>query len=167
MDLGEASRHLLMDPGFWRPRLEKLTREPRQLAIYPRPDLTRAGIEVIELRLRAHDGARLTALVARSAFAERGQNLRLRACSQLVGTALDYTAVEAGATDLIFRYPADRRLEDRVLDLLRIMDAACSLEGVECKDVTFRPSDSCVHDEFALVQFLVQEGWIVRPGESA
>ena len=58
---GDASRHLLMDPEFWRPRIERLAREPRQLAIFPRPDLSRPGIEVMELRLRAHDGARLTA----------------------------------------------------------------------------------------------------------
>ena len=160
---GDASRHLLMDPEFWRPRLERLEREPRQLAIFPRPDLSRPGIEVIELRLRAHDGARLMALLARSAFAGTGLEVRLRACEDLGGVALDWMVVEAGGTDLVFSYPADRRLEDRVLDVLRIVGAACSLESIDCQRVAFRPSDSCVQDEFAIAQFLRQKGWISKP----
>lgn len=157
---GDASRHLLMDPGFWRSRLERLDKEPRQLAIFPRPDLSRPGIEVIELRMRAHDGARLTALLARSAFAGTGMEVRLRACQDSTDEELDFPAVEAGGTDLVFQYPAGRRLEDRVLDVLRIVTAACSLESIDCAKVAFRPSDSCVQDEFAIVEFLRREGWI-------
>lgn len=160
---GDASRHLLMDPEFWRSRIDRLAREPRQLAIFPRPDLSRPGIEVIELRMRAHDGARLTALLSRSAFAEEGLSVRLRAGFGLGGMELDFSAVEAGQTDLVFEYPAERRLEDRVLDVLRIVDAACSVEGVDCSSVTFTPSGSCVQDEFAIVQFLRQEGWLGKP----
>jgi hypothetical protein len=160
---GDASRHLLMDPEFWRPRISRLEREPRQLAIFPRHDLSRPGIEVIELRLRALDGARLTALLCRSAFAERGLVVHLRACTGLAGKTLDFPIVEAGGTDLIFEYPSGRRLEDRVLDVLRVMDAVCSIEGVDCSQVTFSPSDSCVQDEFAIVQFLRQEGWLAKP----
>lgn len=160
---GDASRHLLMDPEFWRTRLERLEREPRQLAIFPRADLSRPGVEVIELRVRAHDGARLTAFLARSAFAGQGLEVRLRACGDPCSGALDFSAVESGGTDLVFQYPPDRRLEDRVLDVLRIVAAACSVESVDCARVTFRPSDSCVQDEFAIVQFLRQEGWITKP----
>jgi len=159
---GDASRHLLMDPDFWRGRLERLAQAPRQLAIFPRADLSRPGIEVIELRMRAHDGARLAALVARSAFAEVGQEVHLRSESDLSDTELDHHLVERGGTDLVFRYPLPRRLEDRVLDLVRILDAACSLEGIECKDVVLCPSGTCIQDEFAIVQFLRQEGWIQR-----
>ncbi len=163
MDLGgEVSRHLLMNPGFWRPRLEKLGREPRHLVLFPRPDLVRPGIDVLELRLRAHDGVRLTALLARSAFAGVGQALHLRSCGELAGSELDYTVVEGGGTDLIFRYPEERRLEDRVLDVVWIMDAACSVEGVDCSVVTLQPNGGC-QDEFAIVRFLREEGWIARP----
>src|SRR5262245_5311904 len=160
---GDASRHLLLDPEYWRPRLERLEKEPRQLAIFPRPDLSRPGIEVIELRLRAHDGARLTALLARSAFAGTGLEVRLRACVDPQDTSLDFGKVEVGGSDLVFRYPPDRRLEDRVLDLLRIVGAACSLEGIDCGKVTLTPSDSCVQDEFAIVEFLRAEGWLAKP----
>jgi hypothetical protein len=153
-----------MDPEFWRARIERLEREPRQLAIFPRADLSRPGVEVVELRLRAHDGARLTALLARSAFAGTGLEVCLRACSETSGNeGLDFSAVERGGTDLVFHYPPERRLEDRVLDVLRIIAAACSLEHIDCAKVAFRPSDSCVQDEFAIVEFLRQEGWIKAP----
>lgn len=152
-----------MDPEFWRPRLERLSREARQLAIFPRPDLSRPGIEVIELRLRAHDGTRLTALLSRSAFAGQGDEVHLRACPCLKGIELDFSTVEMGGTDLVFEYPPERRLEDRVLDVLRVLDAVCSIEGIDCSRVAFVPSDSCVQDEFALVQFLRQEGWLGNP----
>jgi len=164
---GDASRHLLLDPEYWRPRLERLEREPRQLAIFPRPDLSRPGIEVLELRLRAHDGARLNALLARSAFAGAAVEVRLRTCVDLEGASLDWSAVEAGGTDLVFSYPDNRRLEDRVLDVLRIVGAACSVESIDCQKIAFRPSDSGVQDEFAIAQFLRQEGWITKPPAAA
>jgi hypothetical protein len=163
---GDASRHLLMDPEYWRVRLERLEREPRQLAIFPRPELSRPGVEVIELRVRAHDGARLTALLARSAFADVGLEIRLRACPEALGSELDFGAVEKGGTDLILQYPPERRLEDRVLDVLRVATAACSLEHIDCSRVTLSASDSCVQDEFAIVEFLRQEGWISKPPAS-
>lgn len=163
---GDASRHLLMDPEFWRSRLERLDKEPRQLAIFPRSDLSRPGIEVLELRVRAHDGARLTALLARSAFAETGLEVNLRACAGSAEEPPDLQAVEAGGTDLLLRYPPDRRLEDRVLDVLRVVEAACSLESLDCSRVHFRPSDACVQDEFAIVQFLREEGWLKVPPRS-
>jgi hypothetical protein len=152
-----------MDPGYWRPRLERLEREPRKLAVFPRPDLSRPGIDVVELRLSAHDGLRLTALLARSAFAETGMVVRLRACNDPKNAELDFSAVEEGGTDLVFQYPPDRRLEDRVLDVLRIVAAACSVESIDCSKVKFLPSDSCAQDEFAIVQFLRQMGLLTKP----
>ena len=148
----------MMDPGFWRSRLEKLEREPRKLAVFPRTDLSRPGIDVIELRLCAHDGVKLTALLARSAFAGTGLVVRLRACVDPQGAELDFSAVEEGGSDLVMHYPPGRRLEDRVLDVLRIVAAACSVESIDCSKVTFQPSDSCVQDEFAIVQLLRQMG---------
>jgi hypothetical protein len=152
-----------MDPGYWRPRLERLEREPRKLAVFPRPDLARPGIDVVELRLSAHDGQRLTALLARSAFAETGLVVRLRACADPKTAELDFSSVEEGGTDLVLQYPPDRHLEDRVLDVLRIVAAACSVESIECSKVKFLPSDSCVQDEFAIVQFLRQMGLLTPP----
>jgi len=140
---GDASLHLLLDPGYWRPRIERLAERPRQLVIFPRPDLERPGIEVLELRLRAHDGERLSALLARSSFALNGESVRLRPCQELSSGQLAWREVESGQTDLIFRYPGDpgtRRLEDRVLDVLRVIQAACSIESVDCGKIDFPDS---------------------------
>jgi hypothetical protein len=137
---GDASLHLLLDPDYWRPRLERLASRPRQLVIFPRPDLERPGLE---LRLRAHDNERLTALLARSAFAQSGETVQLRSCMELSSGELNWRAVEAGHTDLVFRYPGipgARRLEDRVLDVLRVIHAVCSIESVDCGRVDF-PGD--------------------------
>jgi len=143
--------------------LERLEREPRKLAVFPRPDLARPGIDVVELRLCAHDGVRLTALLARSAFAETGLVVRLRACNDPTSAELDFSAVEEGGTDLVMQYPPGRRLEDRVLDVLRIMAAACSVESVDCSKVSFRPSNLCVQDEFAIVELLRRMGMLTKP----
>jgi len=156
-----------MDPAFWRARLQRLAKEPRQLAIFPRPELSRPGVEVLELRLRAHDGARLTALLARSAFADEGLEIRLRACPEASGKVLDFSTVEGGGTDLVVQYPSGRRLEDRVLDLVRVAEAACSLERLDCTRVKLVASDSCVQDEFAIVEFLRREGWMAGSSGNA
>jgi hypothetical protein len=164
---GDASRHLLLAPEFWLPRIERLEREPRQLAIFPRSDLSRPGIDVVELRLRAHDGARLEALLARSSFAGIGQEVCLHSSEGLEHAVLDFKAVEMGSSDLVFQFPPDRRLEDRVLDVLRIVDAACSLEGVDCSRLKFQERPCGVQDEFAIVRFIRKEGWIgKRPAAS-
>ncbi|MAB78425.1 MAG: hypothetical protein CMJ89_03635 [Planctomycetes bacterium] len=137
---GDASLHLLLDPKYWRPRLERLAKRPRQLVIFQRSDLGRPGIEVLELRLRAHDDERLTALLARSAFAQIGERVRMRACLDLSSEEMNWPAVESGQTDLVFRYPGAagaRRLEDRVLDVLRVIHAVCSIESVDSDRVTF------------------------------
>lgn len=85
--------------------------------------------------------------------------MHLRACPGISGESIDWEGVEAGGTDLTFAYPPERRLEDRVLDVLRVVGAACSLESIECKNVKFIPSDSCVQDEFAIADFLRRQGW--------
>ncbi len=156
---GDASRHLLLDPDYWRPRLERLEQEPRHLAFLPRADLSRPGVEVVELRLRAHDGARLTALLARSAFAGTGLRVQIRACNDLARSVLDFATVECGGSDLVFCYPPGRRLEDRVLDVIRIVGAACQVECVDCQQVAFAPSGPGVQDEFAIAEFLRKKGW--------
>ena len=157
---GEASHHFLLDPSFWRPRLARLDAEPRQLAMYPRPDLGRPGIDVVELRMRAHDGGRLVGLLARSAFAQAGDEVRLRPCPDLADACLDWSAVEEGSTDLVYCYPADRALEDRVLDVLRLHSAACTLESVECGKVRFGSEEEPLRDEFSIARSLQDRGWV-------
>ena len=62
----DSNRHLLLDPVYWIPRLKHLSEEPSRLILVPREDLNRPGIEVVEIRVRAHDGTPMRALMARS-----------------------------------------------------------------------------------------------------
>lgn len=153
-------RHLLLDPGFWRPRLQRLAEEPRQLVQIPRPDLARPGIEVLEVRLKAHDGADLKGLLARSAYQRTGDQVHLRLCGNLETSALDWRAVRAGTTDLVFHYPPERRLQDRVLDVVRLADAACALESVDCSRVEFHVGHQLTPDEFVIAELFRRQGWI-------
>jgi len=156
----EVSLHpLLMDPGYWRPRLDRLDDVPRHLVVLPRPDLARPGIEVCELRLRAHDGERLRALLGRPAYCMEGESLRMRPCDCLDTAGLNWEAVEAGASDLVFQYPDQRRLEDRVLDVVRVCQAACTVEGGEGIQVMF---EECTPraDELTIASLLQWKGWL-------
>ena len=153
-------RHRLLDPDYWGPRLQDLRERPRHLVLFPRPELARPGIEVLELRMQAHDGARLRAILARSAFAADGAAVQLRSCADVKSAALDWRTVEEGGSDLVFAYPPERRLEDRVLDVVRIIEAACSLESIDCSRVSFRPTSSVPADEFAIAEWIRGRGWI-------
>ena len=153
-------RQFLLDHDYWAPRLRRLDDEPRNLVQIPRTDLSRPGIEVTELRLRAHDGAPLRALLARSAFQQSGAQVHLRLCEDLDTCALDWRAVEQGTSDLVFHYPPERRLEDRVLDVLRLTEAACSLEAVDCSDVRFYSGCQSPPDEFVIAELVRDKGWI-------
>ena len=150
----EALRKRLLDPAFWRPRLATLSENPRRLVVQARPDLSQPGIDVLELQLLAHDGVALRAFLARSAFHTRADSVRVRPCTDLTTCAIDWRSVEEGQTDVVFpRFP-ERRMEDRVLDVLRLVDAIASVEHV---------SESCIHlrcglgpppDEFVVAELV-------------
>ena len=151
-------RDLLLDPGYWRPRLHRLD-SPAQLVRIPREDLGRPGIEVLELRLKAHDGVSLRALLARSAFHREGANVHLRTCCDFDTCALDFDAVERGTSDVVFPPPEGRRLEDRVLDVLRIAQTLCALEGVDPGDLELYSGRTAPPDEFRIAELVRSQGW--------
>ena len=122
---------LLMDRHYWRNRLQeqKLTRHG--LMIVPRPDLSGTGCDVQEVRFRAHDGLRLWGLLARCPLFQQARPVRLRMIGPCDAPAIDRDCIEAGSADLVLQVPAGRRLEDRVLDVLRVFEVIESLEGVD------------------------------------
>ncbi len=159
-EIEAALRDHFMDPDFWRPRLARLERTPRQLVLYPRPEDSRPGTELIEFRLQAHDGERLHALLARTAYGRNGDAVRLRPCDIVEVASLDWEAVNQGITDLIFGVPPGRRLEDRVLDVFRISEAACSIESVDCERVELvRPNGGTHHDALLIAEMIRAKGW--------
>lgn len=161
-DMETAFREFLLDPSFWRPRLERLARAPRELVLFPRPDLGPAGVEVTELRLRAHDGTRLRGLLARPSFRRCGGQVDLVAAEFLGADEVDWTRVaEDGASVLVYERVTGRRLEDRVLDVLRFAAAACEMETVDCEGLVFRaPAGTEPADEVRIAERIRDRGWI-------
>lgn len=157
---GVPFRELLLDPAFWRPRLERLGSAPRSLLVVPRPDLSRPGVEVKELRIRAHDGARLVGILGRPAFCAHGDVVRVRVADALSGAELDWHAIEDGQSDVVFTPPPDRSLEDRVLDVLRVAQSAASLESTPWDEVDLLPRRDAARDEQVLADLLRSKGWI-------
>ena len=155
---GTRFRDLLLDPGYWRPRLEKLGSVPKRLLIFPRPDLSRPGVEVIELRMRAHDGVDLRCILGRPAFPAAGDVVHLRVVEEFAFAEPDWTRIEEGQTDLVVSFPPQRRLEDRVLDVLRVTLAAGSAEALTWERVDLSTDASC--DELVLADMLREKGWV-------
>ncbi len=160
MSEGDPSlRARLVDPGYWQPRLRRLAQVPRRLVIVPREDLSRPGVDVLELRLQAHDETAVRALLGRSAYARRGELVRLRPAGD-DPEALDWSALDQGSTDVVVSFASDRRLEDRVLDVLRVAEAVSSLESVDQGHLRLgngRPAEC--EDAFVLAGLLRERGW--------
>jgi len=157
-------RQYLLDSDFWLQRLDQLALVPRRLVICPRQELCRAGIEVLELRLQAHDGTPIRALLGRSSFARKGSRTRLRPAEAADPDGLDWLSLEQGTTDVALSCPAGRRLEDRVLDVLRGMEAVCGLESVPAVAVELgwgRPAEC--EDAFTLAAMIRDRGWLPTP----
>jgi len=157
---GASFRELLLDPAYWRPRLERLGQAPRSLVVVPRPDLGRPGVEVVELRVRAHDGARLTGILGRPSFWAQGDVVHVRVADALSCTELDWHAIEEGESDLVFSFPPERSLEDRVLDVLRVAQSAAALESTSWQQVHLIPRRDAPKDEQVLADLLRSKGWI-------
>ena len=150
---------LLMDQRYWRNRLQEQRLTRHGLMIVPRPDLCTAACEVKEVRFRAHDGLRLWGLVARCPLFHEDRPVRLRMIGPCDAPAIDRTCIEAGSIDLVLQVPAGRRLEDRVLDVLRMFEVIESLEGVDPSQVSLanRPNGNRP-DEFLIASELRSGG---------
>ncbi len=185
MSLQDCSLHpLLLDARYWRERLEAVRQVPRHLLVFPRPDLARAGAEVNELWIRAHDGLRLHALVARTQFVlcvprlvvqlesnsapflepsavdtpENGSPTATRFCHS--EPTFDWERVLEGEVQMVLPQPASRRLEDRVWDLVRIVSAARRLTGLETSRIELLgDSGDGQRDEIRIASRLFDEGW--------
>ena len=130
------------------------------MIVFPRPDLSRPGVEVVELRVTAHDGARLIGILGRPSFCAQGDVVHVRVTDALTSPELDWHAIEEGESDLVFSFPPERSLEDRVLDVLRVAQSAASLESTSWKEVHLIPRRDAPKDEQVLADLLRSKGWI-------
>ena len=152
------SRYLL-EPNFWRPRLERLRATRRSLIFTPRPDLSSLLVEVDEWRLRAHDGERLWGLRARSPFHPGPFGASVRLVLAPARPEIDIAVVAEGQVEWVLQVPMGRRLEDRVLDLVRLREVVAELaEDVEA--VRFEHPEQAMPDEVAICTGLHQKGII-------
>lgn len=119
-----APSPLLLDPAYWRSKLAQLQCIPPCQALFPRPDLSTPAMEVVEWRLKAHDGIRLWGLRARSLFHPEPKRACIREVSAAELPRVDANAVAEGTVEFVLQTPAGRRLEDRVLDLVRVYQCA-------------------------------------------
>lgn len=153
---------LLLQAPFWRERLEHLQTVPRQLLVFPRADLSWPGGEVCEIWLRAHDGVRLRALIGHSLMPAPRPRLRLSLIDPArPNPVFDWDRIRDGEVQALFVRPEPRRLEDRVLDLVRVAGAARDLSGLDTPrtELEGEALDE-ERDEFRIARQLFDEGWV-------
>lgn len=147
---------LLLEPNYWRTRLETLKSRRPSVMLMPRPDLSGGGKDVVEFRLRAHDGQRLWGLLARPLWHKGSRPARVRFVGPTQRATLDCVALEDGFAELVFQEPAGRRLEDRVLDVLRVCQLARGTKGIDCERIALTAPDEREPDEFLIARELFE-----------
>lgn len=110
------------------------------LLITPRPDLSGACCEVQEIRFQSHDGVRLWGLVGRCPLLNSEQPALLRFVGPCERPTIDGASVQLGRTEFVVQTPAGRRLQDRVLDAVRLCEIAARFESVDPQQVGFERS---------------------------
>lgn len=149
---------LLMEPTYWRNRLQVLGLERTGIMAHHRPDLSGRGRDVVEFHLETPDGAKIWGLIARPAWAEGPRPARIRSVGPTELPQLDPEAVENGYAEIVYQEPAGRRLEDRVLDALRMRRLAARSEGVDADRVGFQhDSDRRLPDELRIAELLLDK----------
>ena len=147
---------LLLEQEYWRNRLRALSLA-RPSALYtPRQDLSSRSVRVEEFRVRAYDGLRLCGLVGKRAMAIGTSQTRLRILPADQPPEIDLPAIRSGMIEYALQLPPGRRLEDRVLDVLRVCELAASRESIRPRDVLlFAPEGEAEPDEFLIVSQLL------------
>ena len=149
----------LMEPGFWRARVAAMQEVHRGLIVCPRPDLTTPLVETVEWRLKAHDGTRLRGLKGQSRFHERPKGARLRFVPSCELPGLDLDTVAEGRLDVVFQMQIGRRLEDRVLDVLRVWQVTASHADLRRAEMELiAPPDHEDADAFMIAEQLITSG---------
>ncbi len=144
-----------MEPSYWRNRLQELDLTRHSTLFMPRHDLSGSGKNVVEFQTRSYDGTRLWGLFARPVWTPGPHAARIRTVGPSERPEVDPSVVCSGTAEFVFQEPAGRRLEDRVLDALRICKVAVVAEDVDPTQVSFAcPTDEKEPDEFLIAQQL-------------
>ncbi|MFT4648244.1 MAG: hypothetical protein ACI9X4_001466 [Glaciecola sp.] len=136
--MSHAVHPLLLEPSYWQKRLSHLASGPTSMMSSPRKDLSCGGRRVEEFRLRAHDGQILWGLISYPTYFPGTRPCRIRAAGPADPLELDPQAHELGTVEILYQAPAGRRLEDRVLDLLRVRELAKKEPNVRADATSIR-----------------------------
>lgn len=147
---------LLLLQEYWRNRLQTL-KLARPSALYtPRQDLSTRAVKVEEFRVRAFDGLRLHGLCGRRSMAIGNCQVRLRVVPFDRSPEIDLSAVRSGVHEYVLQSADARKLEDRVLDVLRACELAAGKEGIRTHEVQlFTPDTESEPDEFLIAARLI------------
>ncbi|MCB9914557.1 MAG: hypothetical protein H6828_05340 [Planctomycetes bacterium] len=132
----------MLEPHYWKLRLQQQRAVGHFLLRLPRPDLSSAGCEVEEFSFRAHDGVRLRGLIGRCPLFRTEQPAHIRTLGACKVPDIDVELVQSGRTEILIQFPAGRRLEDKVLDVLRVCELARELDSVDCDRVELATSET-------------------------
>ena len=149
-----APSPLLLEGEYWRSRLARMDSVRPGLLILPRPDLCIPGMEVVEWRLRAHDALRLWGLRCQSTFHTVPKGARIRLVKSSQRPEPEFAAIADGEVDFVYQVPAGRKLEDRVLDCLRIYRVAADYCESDAEHIRLEGHS----DEFMIARRLIGEG---------
>lgn len=158
-----APSPLLLDRRYWQDRLSRMELVGRGLLILPRQDLTHAAADVVEWRMRAHDEARLWGLRAVNPFHPEVERVRIRAFDAAQLPGIDVEALVEGPAEFVYQVPAGRKLEDRVLDALRVVELAITtfelgIDAIELLSVSSGSGKGRLPDEFMIARQLIVDG---------
>lgn len=126
----------LLQPDYWRTRLERPGSPQGSLLLLPRPDISTPFVEVEEFRFRAHDGLRLWGVRMLAGYPVPELASKICIVDPATDIGPETRALEPGGAYFFLREPQGRPLEDQVLDVLRLACLIANLErrGVNCVD---------------------------------
>ena len=131
----------------------------RGLLLMPRADLSTPLVEVVEWRIKAHDGRRLWGLRGNSPFHPEPRGVCIREVAAHEPVEIDLDVICEGRMDLVFQLLPGRRLEDRVLDVIRARQVAENL-GVHPDDIELVTARGHRQpDEFMIAERLHRQGF--------
>jgi len=146
---------LLLEPTYWRSRLGELGEQRPSLLLTPRPELCGGGRDVVEFRIRTHDGEALWGLLARPTLRAGPWPARIRSVGPAALLTVNHRWVEDGGAEFVFQQAAGRKLEDRVLDVVHVSRMAFHTEGIDRFRVTYPPPCRGLDlDEFRIAEQL-------------
>lgn len=131
----------------------------RGLVLFDRPDLCCAHADVVEWRVKAFDGRRLWGLRGQSHFCDHPTHAVLRLVEAAERPDIAGETIDPESVEFVFQVPAGRRLEERVLDVLRLRRVVRMHLGIDAADVLLRETPGQeLPDEFMIADQLLDVG---------